>query len=420
MDDLPPTTTATRTVRRSAPRTMIRAFVDPSIVPDPALVLEEVRKNSARFAPRTLATSPVGVIFVAFAAWDRVSGALFIGWLLAFGLTFFMHLEALLVNYRRASNDQTLISPAVTGLTRIGAGLGWGLAVPMLDPGSEDSTLRLLVLLVVLLVGVASGIVIAEGTRAIAEFILGLTVPIAVFYLWDGSDLRWFVIAGSLATVALTMGYGWIWNANVFRVTEAQMTATVLAERLQHELRVTAETAQRYRELSVTVSDLARRDELTGILNRRGLFEAMRVVAVRSEHWFAALIDVDHFKAINDEHGHAVGDTCLRHLAELVREVIGPEVVFGRLGGEEFVVVFEVATSVEAQEFAEVVRDAIERRPPAELDRMTVSIGVATNAGVGASDLVLDMTLMHADEALYEAKGRGRNQVVLRSTDPSD
>ncbi|MFZ9017955.1 MAG: hypothetical protein ACO23O_13290, partial [Ilumatobacteraceae bacterium] len=157
MDDLPPTTTATRTVRRSAPRTMIRAFVDPSIVPEPALVLEEVRKNSARFAPRTLATSPVGVIFVAFAAWDRVSGALFIGWLLAFGLTFFMHLEALLVNYRRASNDQTLISPAVTGLTRIGAGLGWGLAVPMLDPGAEDSTLRLLVLVVVLVVGVARG-----------------------------------------------------------------------------------------------------------------------------------------------------------------------------------------------------------------------------------------------------------------------
>lgn len=399
---------------------MIRTFIDPSIAPDPAVVLEEVRRNAARFAPRTLATSPVGVVFVAFAAWDRVSGAMFLAWLLAFTLTFLMYLEALLVNFRRASNGQTLISPAVTGMTRLGAGLGWGLAVPMLDPGSDDPTLRLLVLLVVLLVGVAGGIVIGEGSRAVAEFIGGLSAPIVLFYLWDGSDLRWFVLAGSLATVVLTVGYGWIWNTNVFRVTEAQMTATVLAERLQHELRVTEDTARRYRELSVTVSDLARRDELTGILNRRGLFEAMRVVAVRSECWFAALIDVDHFKAINDEHGHSVGDACLRHLAELVAETVGPDTVFGRLGGEEFVVVFEVTNADVAASLADAVRAAAEGRPPAGLERMTISIGVAANAGVGASDLVLDSTLMHADAALYEAKDRGRNCVVVRPPDDSE
>jgi diguanylate cyclase (GGDEF)-like protein len=277
----------------------------------------------------------------------------------------------------------------------------------------------LLVLLVVLLVGVAGGIVIADGSRAVAEFIGGLAAPVAAFYLLDGSDLRWFVLAGSLATVALTIGYGWIWNTNVYRVTEAQMTATVLAERLRHELQVTEETARRYRELSVTVGDLARRDELTGILNRRGLFEALRAVAVRSDRWYVALIDVDHFKSINDEHGHSVGDECLRHLAELVGRTVGTDVLFGRLGGEEFVVVFEVMSSDEAGALAETIRSAAERHPPAGLERMTISIGVAANAGVGASDLVLDTTLMHADEALYDAKGRGRNQVVVYPSDPA-
>lgn len=371
----------------------------------------EVRRIAALVAPRTMATSPLGVIFIGVAAWGRVPASMFLGWSMAFALTFLMHLEASLVNFRRANAGEPLLSRAVTGLTRVGAGIGWGMAAPMLDRGADDPTLRLMVLLVVSLVGVSGGIVIAEGAGAVAQFIGGLALPVIAFYLYDGDDLRAFIVFGTVATVGLTIGYGWIWNTNVYRATEAQLTANELAGRLESELRVTEESARRFRELSVVVGDLARRDELTGILNRRGLFEALRSLAEQHDRWFVALVDVDHFKHFNDSLGHAAGDEALRHLAEVVGSEIPPEAIFGRLGGEEFAVVVPVAALDEAVALGERLRASVEERQPGLGQPMTISIGVAGNVRRGSSDDVLDATMLAADEALYRAKADGRNCV---------
>jgi diguanylate cyclase (GGDEF)-like protein len=379
------------------------------------VVIDEVRRKAADVATQTMATSPLGVLFVAFAVWHRVALATFAWWLLVFGLTFVLHYGAALVNLRRLRAGNELWPRWRNGFTRVLSGVGWGVAAPILDNGPDDQTTRLLVLLVISLVGVSGGIVIAESTQAVAEFIVGLALPIVVFYAIDGGELRSFVILGAVVMVGLTVGYGGIWNANVYRETEARLISASLAERLERELAVTEESARRFRELSVVVSDMARRDDLTGILNRRGLFEALRRIADEHEQWCVLLIDVDHFKRINDTQGHATGDACLRHLAEVIENTVGDDAVFGRLGGEEFAVALPVVDLDEALASAESIRAAVAGSPPSFAPPITISVGVAERvpglSDDADDDAVLDATMSQADEALYRAKFAGRNCV---------
>lgn len=164
--------------------------------------------------------------------------------------------------------------------------------------------------------------------------------------------------------------------------------------------------------------EAARRDVLTGALNRRAFeerFAAELAYARRhGEKLVAIAIDVDHFKALNDTHGHAIGDVVLRELAALVTAKLRTEDVFARIGGEEFIVIARGLTTENGARLAERLRAAVEaaviREPPNEL-RITISLGVAelAEAGISASAEAL---LQLADARLYDAKHSGRNRVV--------
>jgi diguanylate cyclase (GGDEF)-like protein len=142
-----------------------------------------------------------------------------------------------------------------------------------------------------------------------------------------------------------------------------------------------------------------------GALNARRSGEA-RPVAV-------LLADLDHFKSINDSHGHAVGDSALRRFAEVASAKLGPADLFGRLGGEEFAVLLYDAGREKALATAERIRLSFEAAA-AEVDgrpvRGTVSIGMVT---AEAGFLDVPALLVRADEALYCAKERGRNRVEV-------
>ncbi|WP_272475559.1 diguanylate cyclase [Baekduia alba] len=168
---------------------------------------------------------------------------------------------------------------------------------------------------------------------------------------------------------------------------------------------------RRYNDLE----DLAYRDELTELPNRRGASRQIDVLISRARrhgHQLALLlIDADRFKLVNDEHGHAVGDIVLRELASRLRERVRREDVVGRWGGEEFVVALPETTPDGAAAVAESLRDAIACTPIAADDQalaMTVSIGVAAWTGQE-----LDVLVSRADRALYAAKAAGRDRVVL-------
>ena len=156
-------------------------------------------------------------------------------------------------------------------------------------------------------------------------------------------------------------------------------------------------------------------DPLTGALNRRGLNSELRTRerAPTGKGLSVIAMDLDHFKAINDLHGHEAGDDVLQGFSDAVRACIRNEDLFARLGGEEFVVVLPDSDADTARRMAERIRREVQalrfatQEPPLQ---------VTVSAGVGASSLPqgFPALMRTADQALYEAKRLGRNQVQVR------
>jgi diguanylate cyclase (GGDEF)-like protein len=157
-------------------------------------------------------------------------------------------------------------------------------------------------------------------------------------------------------------------------------------------------------------------DELTGAMSRRALRELAPALISQARTGGAVatmMIDLDHFKRINDEQGHGTGDAVLAQVAALLRNQLRAEAMLGRYGGEEFVAVVPVDVPAVAPRVAERLREAVERHPWRSATGaplvVTISLGMAL---AGPLD-DLDATLRRADRALYRAKGGGRNRCVL-------
>lgn len=192
---------------------------------------------------------------------------------------------------------------------------------------------------------------------------------------------------------------------STFLTTRVQATRQQLRRR-KHEL---AEALEHIREL-------ATHDELTGLLNRRHMVELMRLEqrrTARSGHSLVLVqLDLDHFKAINDNHGHAAGDRALQAFAGSVKASVRDSDVLSRWGGEEFVLMLCNTQPADASALLERVRCTVSAlrlaHPGAEPIHLTVSIGLAQHV-VGES---IEQTLERADRALYAAKAQGRDQAV--------
>ncbi len=153
-------------------------------------------------------------------------------------------------------------------------------------------------------------------------------------------------------------------------------------------------------------------DPLTGLLNRRGFFEAAAILmggATDTPSVSVLAFDLDHFKAVNDRHGHDIGDAVLQMFARVARDTLRAGDVVGRLGGEEFVALLP-GTLAEAGIAAERVRSALAAEHivrNGQLITATVSIGIAS----APPSEVIDTIITRADAALYRAKAAGRNRV---------
>ena len=178
------------------------------------------------------------------------------------------------------------------------------------------------------------------------------------------------------------------------------------------------QTRHRLREQAVLLRDLAVVDDLTRLYNRRFLDSRLDYELQRYHRYGAplslVLLDVDHFKSVNDEHGHLIGDVVLQHLAQLGLSAIRRVDLFARFGGEEFALLLP-STDVEgARLTAERLRQTIGSRP-ALTDigpvPITISAGVATARAGWTGDA--EHFIRCADQALYRAKAEGRNRVVL-------
>lgn len=188
-----------------------------------------------------------------------------------------------------------------------------------------------------------------------------------------------------------------------------------------NELRARVRTASRIVELQAELLQskeeyrkLSRTDPLTGCLNRRAILqraeEEMKRANSEGRAIGLSMMDIDHFKRINDSHGHAAGDAVLREFASRLSGVMSPSDVFGRVGGEEFLALWLSRTNGDIVVANELFRAQVEEAPfqtdNGELP-VTISIGVTATTG---SETV-DQAVARADRALYLAKEHGRNRV---------
>ena len=196
------------------------------------------------------------------------------------------------------------------------------------------------------------------------------------------------------------------------KVAEAELReAKEAAERANAELLAT----QRILELQ------ARTDPLTGVMNRRAILERLREEMARAERYGTllaiAMIDIDHFKDVNDSIGHGAGDEVLREVVARASEALRPYDGFGRFGGEEFLAVLPQASGPQVERALERVRLAI-CTTPIEVFHHEVSVAVSIGAALSHGES-LDELIRSADEALYQAKAEGRNRVALSASTPA-
>lgn len=173
-------------------------------------------------------------------------------------------------------------------------------------------------------------------------------------------------------------------------------------------------------DLSEEMKSLAIRDQLTGLLNRRGFVEygepAFSLARRNGTPLSMIMADIDRFKYINDKFGHAAGDTALRHFGELISENRRSEDIVARVGGEEFAIILPGTDLRDAMAIADQLCDKVGATP---MDLTSVGLPMTSSFGVAAiskNDRELDDMVRRADRALYRSKRGGRNQVDLESS----
>ncbi len=284
----------------------------------------------------------------------------------------------------------------VIGTLKVVPSLKWGVVAEM-DKTKAFSQIEALQRMTLVLVG---GLLIGIGLCA---YWLGLTIVRPLRRLTRGADQ---VAAGDLAVdlpvyTRSEVGYlTQVFNHMVARLRRSRKELDSVNEELQEKNR-------ELHQLSIT-------DELTGLNNRKHLMETLGHEVTRSKrngHTFALLvIDIDHFKHINDTFGHQKGDEVLRLLGGVFRDTVRSCDYAARYGGEEFIVMLPEVGATGGLEVAERIRERVaQQRINPKGDRITVSLGMAMFPQHGDSPEEL---FQQADQALYAAKAAGRNRVT--------
>lgn len=223
-----------------------------------------------------------------------------------------------------------------------------------------------------------------------------------------------------LALLACVCLIAWLWlfalDAPGARWILPSATRPELRERLWLEfllLFLAIFTWRRWREIDFLLQE-AETDELTGLSNRRKIERVLAREFDRAMRYARPLsivmIDVDHFKRVNDSYGHGVGDVVLMSIARRIRKRLRVSDHVGRWGGEEFILICPETDTTDAMLVADRIRRTIKQKPIRTAGTMTASFGVATYNGQGDYEVLI----AEADKYLYAAKEQGRDRIISK------
>lgn len=287
-------------------------------------------------------------------------------------------------------------------------------------------------LTVILLSIVFAGVRAAQGCVAARHFLLafsfvaigGVVLALTRFGVLPRNDLTEVAPQLGAALEMLMLSLALAARINNERRLRNEVQSELIASQSRQNLELEARVEERTRALNLAnqrLERISRTDALTDLANRRHLDECLRNEVRRARRNGGGvgllMVDVDHFKRINDTHGHQLGDVCLRALADALRAASrrGGDLV-ARYGGEEFCVLVPESSAEDCVRFAESIRQQVERTEvlcDGVCLHMTISIGVAWRSGT--ADLSPAALIRGADRALYAAKSSGRNRVCADS-----
>lgn len=360
------------------------------------------------FMKRLRLTALSGPLPSAYLAWlvsDRIDHQVLIDWwlmLLVFDSATVLHTTA----YLRADVPHDAGTPWLRRqiLLQTLVGLIWGYAMHWGTAAPETLRDIGLVLLAVFSVAVIG---VMHFRVAVLCWAAGVWTPPAIVLLTTGDEHDMRLAVGILVLVISLNFYLWEAAGQLVDGMEKRFRADALAEAL-------GAAVQR-------IHRLATFDELTGCLNRREGMQALqrclepdrrRALRTSADTTCVLMLDVDHFKHVNDTHGHPAGDAVLREVSQRLATQLRDGDTLARVGGEEFLVVLPGTAPGEAQRVAQRLLDSVAQSPiPVGETALMVTISIGLTATT-TLDTSAEQVLSSADKALYQAKHRGRNRVV--------
>jgi diguanylate cyclase (GGDEF)-like protein len=332
--------------------------------------------------------------------WDRGDHHVISTWLTLLGCSSLVRLVMFMVYFRAPVNQRTPQRwERVYWITLVTTGGIWGIGALVLMVKDDLLSQAITLLFAVGMAG--SAVSTYSAYRSMTLVAIGLVLlPSTVWLLLQPLPMQ---RALALSTL--------LFSVFVIRATRE------LSNALQTSFRLTHEMAQAHR----IASHAAHTDVLTGINNRRAFFERadqLLTYCQRHQHPLCVLVmDLDHFKSINDTYGHHAGDMVLRQVGALLQSSFRAADLCGRLGGEEFAMVLADTPIKAGLDMAEQLRSDVSQLsvelPQGQLLRVTVSLGVVAVGRQSRDDF--PTLLQRADEAMYRAKAAGRNRVVATS-----
>lgn len=325
--------------------------------------------------------------------WDRLDQRIMLVWLVTLGVSSLLRIKMFMEWFRCPNSERTpeCWERRYWITLVLSAGI-WGAGAFALIP-TDDRLSQVLVMLFTVGMSV-SAVSCYSAYRAMTVTSISLVLmPCTLWLLWQPSSMQ---VGVAIAVL--------VFSTFVFSATRK------LSEALEKAFRLT-----RQMERAHTISTrAAQTDELTGLMNRRAFFERAQVLYAQCRHnqqpLCALMLDMDHFKQINDTYGHQAGDQVLRQIGGVISASFRQADVYGRLGGEEFAVLLPNTSLDTARAIAEQLIMAISGLAAEPVKGLSASLGLASTHD---HDQDLHGLMNMADKALYRAKAQGRNQVAL-------